>query len=218
MSAMNTDDLIADLGHRPPRKPSPPPSAIVVAAALLSLAVALMLSMLWLKPRSDLAVPLIVDNHIFLLKLVFTVSVVAGALPIVRDLCVPGRRIKSGSLLMAMPFVIIVVLALRELAERHVGGLAHDVDHTWLDCLWQIPALAAPAFIILALAVRRLAPTDLSRTGAYIGVLAGGIGAVGYALHCHHDSVAFVGIAYTLAIVETALLGALIGPRILRWA
>lgn len=215
---MNTDDLIADLGRHPPRDTSLASSAMVVGAALLSLIVALTLSILWLKPRDDLAVPLIVENHVFLLKLVFTVGVVVGALPIVRDLCVPGRRIKSASLLMAMPFVIIMVLALRELAERHVGGLAHDVDHTWLDCLWQIPALAAPAFIILAFVVRRLAPTDLSRTGAYIGLLAGGIGAVGYALHCHHDSVAFVGIAYTLAIVETALLGALIGPRILRWA
>lgn len=214
---MNTDDLIADLGRHPPRETSLASSAMV-GAALLSLIIALTLSILWLKPRDDLAVPLIVANHVFLLKLVFTVSVIVGALPIVRDLCIPGRRIKSGSLMMAMPFVIIMVLALRELAERHVGGLAHDVDHTWLECLWQIPALAAPAFMILALTARRLAPTDLSRTGAYIGLLAGGIGAVGYALHCHHDSVAFVGIAYTFAIVETALLGALIGPRILRWA
>jgi hypothetical protein len=77
--------------------------------------------------------------------------------------------------------------------------------------------LGAPALIILASAVRRLAPTDLSRTGAYIGLLAGGIGAAGYALHCHHDSVAFIGIAYTLAILEIALFGALVGPRILRW-
>lgn len=215
---MNTDDLIADLGRHPPRETSSASSAVVVGAVLLSLSVALMLSILWLKPRSDLAIPLIIDNPIFLLKLVFTVSVVVSALPIVRDLCVPGRRIRSASLLMAMPFVVIVVLTLHELAERQVGGLARDVDHTWLDCLWQIPALAAPAFIILTMAARWLAPTDLSRTGAYIGLLAGGIGAVGYALHCHHDSVAFIGIAYTLAILETALLGALVGPRILRWA
>jgi len=214
---MDTDDLIADLGHHPPRKPSRPASVIVAAAALASLVVALMLSVLWLKPRPDLAVPLIVDNHVFLLKLVFTVSVVAAALPVVRDLSIPGRRIGRASILMAIPFALIMVLVLRELGVHHAPDWPSHADHAWLECLWQIPALAAPALIILAIAVRRLAPTNLTRTGAYIGLLAGGIGAVGYALHCHHDSVAFVGTAYTLAILETALVGALLGPRLLRW-
>lgn len=214
---MNTGDLIDSLGHHPPRRRFPPSSTIVVTAALLSLALALMLSIWWLKPRSDLAVPLLVDNHIFLLKLVFTVSVVAAALPVVRDLSVPGRRIGRGSILMAIPFAVIMALALRELGVHHVAEWPPHADHALLECLWQIPVLATPALIILVFAVRGLAPTNLTRAGAYIGLLAGGIGAVGYALHCHHDSVAFVGIAYTLAILETALLGAVLGPRTLRW-
>lgn len=214
---MNTDDLIADLGHHPPHRRSPPPTTIVVTAALLALAAALTLSILWLKPRSDLAVPLVVDNHVFLLKLVFTMSVVAAALPIVCDLSVPGRRIGRGSIVMAIPFAVIMILAVRELGLHHVDEWPPHTDHAWVECLWQIPALAAPALIILAFAVRRLAPTNLTRAGACIGLLAGGIGAVGYAFHCHHDSVVFVGIAYTIAILETALLGALLGPRILRW-
>ena len=215
---MNTDDLMADLGREPPRKMSPSPNVMVPGAALFSLIVVLILSILWLKPRSDLAMPLIVDNHIFLLKLIFTTGVIVAALPIVRDLAVPGRRIRSVSVLTAVPFVVIMALALRELAQQHVGAWPYHGEHATLECLWQIPALAAPAFFILAIAVRRLGPTDLSRTGAYIGLLAGGIGALGYALHCHHDSVAFVGVTYTLAILETALLGALLSPRILRWA
>lgn len=215
---MNTDDLIAELGNHPPRRAIFAPSAVLLTATLLSLIAALLLSIFWLKPRSDLAIPLIFHNEIFLLKLVFTVSVVVAALPILGDLSVPGRRIRFGSILTAMPFVVLMSLALRELAGRHGGGWPHDGEHAALQCLWQIPALAAPAFILLAMAVRRLGPTDLSRTGAYIGLLAGGIGAIGYALHCHHDSVVFVGFAYPLAIVESALLGALIGPRILRWS
>lgn len=217
MTPTNIDDLIADLGRRPPRGAWPAPSAIVVSAVLLSLIVALVLSTLWLKPRSDLAVPLIIGNPVFLLKLVFAVGVVVSALPIVRDLSIPGRRIRAGFVLAVIPFVAILVLAFHELGERHIGVRPFHDDHATLDCLWQIPALAVPAFVILVTAVRRLGPTDLSRTGAYIGLLAGGIGAVGYALHCHSDSIAFVGIVYTLAIVETALFGALIGPRILRW-
>jgi hypothetical protein len=217
MTPTNIDDLIADLGRRPPRGAWPAPSAIVVGAVLLSLIVALALSTLWLKPRSDLAISLIIENHVFLLKLAFAVGVVVSALPIVRDLSIPGRRIRSGSVLAVIPFVVILVLAWHELGERHIGVQSLHDKHAMLECLWQIPTLAVPAFIILTIAVRRLGPTDLSRTGAYIGLLAGGIGTAGYALHCHSDSVAFVGIAYTLAIVETALFGALVGPRILRW-
>jgi hypothetical protein len=215
---MNADDLIANLGQHPPRKSSLTPNIVVLGAALISLIIALMLSILWLKPRSDLAVQMIFDDRLFLLKLAFAVSVVIATLPIVRDLSVPGRRIKLGAILAMMPFVAIMVLVLYELGERRAGVWLHHSDHATLECLWQIPALAAPAFIILAWAVRYLGPTDLSRTGAYIGLLAGGIGAVGYALHCHYDSVAFVGVAYTSAILATTLVGALLGPRILRWA
>lgn len=214
---MNTDDLINDLGCRPPQKLVPTPTAMVLGAALLSLFVALALSLLWLKPRNDLAIPLIVDNHVFFLKLVFTTSVVVAALPIVRDLAVPGRRITSASILAAIPLTVIMALALRELVQRTAGTWPYHSDHATLECLWQIPALAVPAFFILAAAVRRLGPTDLTRAGAYIGLLAGGIGALGYAFHCHHDSVAFVATAYTLAILESALLGALVGRHMLRW-
>lgn len=216
---MKSEELIADLSRNPPRHTfSGSGVALVACAALLSLIAALALSLLWLQPRSDLAISLVLGNHFFLLKLFFTVSVAVSALPIVCDLCVPGRRIKSGFLLVTIPFAVIMFLAVRELAGLQVGGLSNELDDTWLDCLWQIPSLAAPAFIIMAIAARRLAPTDLRRTGAYIGLLAGGIGAVGYALHCHHDSVAFVGIAYTIAIVEMAIVGSLLGPRLLRWA
>ena len=110
--------------------------------------------------------------------------------------------------------------------QRRLRGHASVIEPTseifgagcnLLECLWQIPALAIPAFVILTFAVRYLAPTNLIRTGAYMGLVAGGIGAIGYAFHCHDDSVAFVAVSYTLAIAEMTVVGALLGPRILRW-
>jgi hypothetical protein len=80
-----------------------------------------------------------------------------------------------------------------------------------------VPLLSIPAFAILIILARRLAPTNLTRAGAYIGLMAGGFGAAGYALHCGEDSMLFVATAYTLAISEMAVLGALLGPRLLRW-
>ena len=215
---MRTDEFIADLSRAPPRQTfSGRAVAIVSGAAVLSLVAALALSFFWLTPRNDLAFPLLTANHIFLLKIFFTVGVAVSILPIVLDLCIPGRRIQSALLLAVVPFLVIGLLATHEIAMRPVGISGGHLDRTWLDCLWQIPSLAAPAFLILTLTVRHFAPTNLERTGVFIGLLAGGIGAIGYALHCHHDSLAFVGIAYTAAIAEMAILGGFIGPRLLRW-
>lgn len=212
-----TDELIATLSRKP-RVTSLAPTMTMVVGAVAAIIIALALSVAWLKPRADLAPALITENHVLLLKLVFTICVVLAALPIVRDLSVPGRRIGLWSTLAAAPFVVILVLALRELAGVPVHQWSHHLEYTsWLECLWQIPALAIPAFVILAIGARHLAPTNLTQTGAYIGLAAGGIGAIGYAFHCDDDSIAFVAVFYTLAISEMTLIGALLGRRILRW-
>lgn len=212
-----TDELIATLSRKPPATSLAPTTTMVLGAAV-AIIVALALSVAWLKPRADLTSALVAENGVFLLKLLFTLCVVLAALPIVRDLSVPGRRIGPWSALVAAPFVAILFLSLRELAGLPAREWSHHLDHaSWLECLWQIPALAIPAFVILTFAVRYLAPTNLKRTGAHVGLMAGGIGAIGYAFHCHDDSVAFVAVSYTLAIAEMALIGALLGPLILRW-
>jgi hypothetical protein len=212
------DRLAARLSSEDPRPSLFTPTLTLTVAAILALGVVMMVSITWLEPRADLTAGLAAHNHIFVLKLIFTVSVAAAALPVVRNLSVPGRRIRFGSLLAIAPFAVISALALNELARMPVGDWTHHVgDAAWLACLLQIPALAIPAFIILALAVRRLAPTNLPRAGAYVGLLAGAIAAVGYALHCHDDAVAFVAVSYTIAMLEMTLFGALAGPKLLRW-
>lgn len=215
---MKVDELVAILARDDPRPAMHPPTVTVMCAAILALALVLMTSVAWLKFRPDIAAELVVYNRIFLLKLIFTASVVAGALPIVRDLSVPGCRVRRISILAAAPFAVITALALGELSNLPVSKWTHHVGGaSWLDCLWQIPALSVPAFVVLAVAIRRLAPTKLVRTGAAVGLLAGGMGAIGYALHCHDDAIAFVALSYTAAILEVTLLGAFLGPRVLRW-
>ena len=215
---MNTDELITHLSRDRRRRPLFAPTAMVIIAAVIALIIALIQSVAWLTPRADLVSALMAENHVFVLKLAFTIGVVFAALPIVCDLSIPGRRLGLWSLLTAAPFAIIMILALRELAGVPTREWSHHVGlASWLECLWQIPALAIPAFAILTIVVRRLAPTDLARTGACIGLVAGGIGAVGYVFHCDDDSIAFIATAYTLAIFEMTILGALLGPRLLRW-
>lgn len=215
---MNTDDLIHHLSQDTQQRQFLGPAVAVIGAAVAALIVAIVLSAVWLSPRDDLMNALLADNQAFLLKVAFTLAVVFSALPMVRDLSVPGKRLGPGSLLTVIPFVIIGALALYESSGPHIGGLTHHADFaSWLKCLWQIPALSIPALVILFFAVRSLAPTNLRLIGGYIGLVAGGIGAVGYAFHCDHDSMAFIATFYSLAIFEMAILGALFGPRVLKW-
>jgi hypothetical protein len=62
-----------------------------------------------------------------------------------------------------------------------------------------------------------MAPTDLRRTGALVGLAAGSISAAAYALHCVDDSLPFVALWYGGTIVLCTLAGAVLGPRLLRW-
>jgi hypothetical protein len=84
-------------------------------------------------------------------------------------------------------------------------------------CVTCIPLFAILPFLALIFALRRAAPTDLRRTGAIAGLLAGGVGAVVYAFHCPDDSVLFVTVWYGSALAFCTLIGALLGPRFLRW-
>ena len=45
----------------------------------------------------------------------------------------------------------------------------------------------------------------------------GSVGAVGYSLSCPEASPAFGAIWYTLGIAFTGAVGAVLGPRVLRW-
>lgn len=91
------------------------------------------------------------------------------------------------------------------------------LGHSWLSCPWNVLALSIPALAAALWAVRGLAPTRPRAAGFAAGLLAGSVGAFGYALSCPEASPAFVALWYTLGIAFTAGLGAMLGPRVLRW-
>jgi hypothetical protein len=79
------------------------------------------------------------------------------------------------------------------------------VGDQWLQCLVSVPVIAIVPFAISIWAVRRAAPTNLARTGAFAGLIAGGVSAVAYALHCTGDSLPFVAVWYGGTIVLCTL-------------
>jgi hypothetical protein len=49
------------------------------------------------------------------------------------------------------------------------------------------------------------------------GLVAGAIGAAAYAFHCPDDSLPFIALWYGGSIAFCAPVGAMLGPRVLRW-
>jgi len=127
-----------------------------------------------------------------------------------------GRQ--ASMALVALPFIAIVGLASVSLVSApSAHWQAMLMGDEWLECLLSIPIIAVVPFALLVWAVRQAAPTNLRRTGALIGVVAGALSAAGYALHCTADSLPFVAIWYSGTILLCTLAGTLLGPRLLRW-
>jgi hypothetical protein len=77
--------------------------------------------------------------------------------------------------------------------------------------------LSLPILGGLLWALRRLAPTRLALAGGTAGLAAGAWAACLYCLHCPETSAVFVLTWYSLGIALATGLGALLGPRLLRW-
>lgn len=108
---------------------------------------------------------------------------------------------------------------LRRLMQQGTGRRRRGpvwMGRTALQCALAIPAPAGPVFVGLLWAFRRLAPTRLRLAGAAAGVLAGAAGASVYAFTCPEQSAAFMVTWYDAGIIAAGLIGAFLGPRLLR--
>jgi hypothetical protein len=86
-----------------------------------------------------------------------------------------------------------------------------------LHCPFLIFGFALPVYAGTVWALRRAAPADLRLTGFVAGIAAGAAGAWVYSWFCTENGMPFVLIWYSLGILLTGALGAVTGPRLLRW-
>jgi hypothetical protein len=77
--------------------------------------------------------------------------------------------------------------------------------------------MSLPLLAAALLGLRHGAPTRPSVTGAVAGLLSAGLAATLYASHCTDDSPLFVATWYSIATALVAAVGALAGPRVLRF-
>lgn len=213
---MKTDDLVSILSTNVEAVDHRLVSRTVAGAVVVGAMVALGASLVMLGGRADVWTAQALGFMIA--KLAFAVAVVALAFFYLIRLARPAGSRRGSIALVALPFVGIVGLAAISLAYApSVHWQVMFMGDEWVECLLSIPIIAIVPFALVVWAVRQAAPTDLRRAGALTGLVAGGLSAAGYALHCTADSLPFVAIWYSGTIIVCTLAGAALGPRLLRW-
>ena len=213
---MRTDDLIRTLatGAGPAeRSAASQRYAIAIGVGMLG---ALAIVVAGLGVNANLA--MIAKLPMFWVRAIFAASVAATAFVALARLARPGVPIGRASFAMVAPIFGMWALAAAVLivAEPMMRS-SLVLGSTWQTCPLNITVASIPALVALLWAIRGLAPTRPVMTGATAGRLAGGIGALVYTLHCPELEAPFLGVWYVLGMAIPSVIGALLGPRILRW-
>ena len=213
---MNTDQLILSLGSSvtPIRRgliPRRIALGLIAGGAVTLGVVALKFGF-----RPDLTIAM--HGSAFWMKWTYTLSLGIIAVLATAHLARPEARRPRWLGLLAIPIVALAALALGELIYTPLRSWPELwMGQSWRTCSTSVATLALPIFASVVLAFRRLAPTRLRLTGAIAGLAAGALAATLYCLHCPEVSAVFVLTWYTLGIGVAATIGALLGPKLLRW-
>jgi hypothetical protein len=213
---MKTDDLInmlaSGLDVAAPKMPLRRFAAWLLLGMLVS--IALMASLLGVRPNLDEMALL----PAFWLKIAFVLMLaVAGALTAAR-LSRPGARTALLPAVIAAPVLMIWIAAAFALTSAAPEERAHLFwGDTWRYCPWLIALLSLPLFVAIVNIMRTLAPTRLRLAGAGAGFAAGAGATLVYSIHCPEIAAPFIGFWYLLGVAVPTCIGAIAGPRVLRW-
>ncbi len=213
---MKTDELIGLLAaNAAPVAPHALERRFALASVLgLVAAAACMLVLFGVRPDLGLAMYL----PMFWMKFGFAAALAAASMLALLRLSRPGMRAGHALAWVALPPLVLWSLALVVLAgapPQERMGMVMGED--WRSCAADIALLSVPVFSAIVWGLRRAAPTRLRLTGAYAGLLAGALATLAYSLHCGEMRAPFLAVWYVLGIALSTAVGALIGPRVLRW-
>lgn len=211
---MKTDALIDMLA----RDAGPVPRALAARrlspAAAAGLLVSALIAITWFG-----AIP----AEMFATAVPWTKMAYAGALALAAGWWTARLSRPAAPIALPRRATVLVLLAMAvlgsvSLASTPAGArLDALLGESWSTCPGSVLALSLPALAASLWAVRGLAPTRPRTAGFAAGLLAGSVGAFGYSLSCPEASPAFVAVWYTLGIAFTGAVGAVLGPRVLRW-
>ena len=213
---MNTEALIDSLASRvTPVRPWAARAGLLLHGLFGGLAATVVLA-LTIGFRPDLDI--VMQGGLFWMKVSYTGSLALIALAGMLVLARPESAAPRWLWLAALPFAALAVVSIVEAANmEHDAWMNLWMGSSWRQCPALIVMLALPIGAALTRALLQFAPTRLRLTGGVAGMAAGALAATFYCLHCPEVGAAFVLTWYTLGIVAVAVIGAIAGPRLLRW-
>ncbi|MBK6568949.1 NrsF family protein [Candidatus Aalborgicola defluviihabitans] len=213
---MKTDDLISLLATGAAPVPTHSVGRRFALALGLGIVGAVLLLVLTHGLRADLAQAM--GELIFWVKMAFAGVLALAAYIATERLARPGMRVGGAWAALAAPVLLLWLVAALVLLgadpEQRAGLI---LGATWNTCPFSIALISLPLFVATFWVMKGLAPTRPAWAGASAGLLAGALAALVYALHCPESGAPFIGIWYVVGIAIPAAVGALLGPRTLRW-
>jgi len=213
---MNMDALIESLSRDvPPVSRHSVRSRLILGIAVGgAITVALIVMGLGIRPDLYLAM----RGWSFWMKWAYTLSLGICAIVATARLARPDATLPGWLWLLALPVTGLAIVGAVEMAYAPPADwMAMWLGHSWRICPAIVFLLSLPIFVGLLWSFRHFAPTRLRAAGATAGLAAGAWAAMLYCLHCPEVSAIFVLTWYTLGIALSSLVGALLGPRLLRW-
>ena len=213
---MKTNQLIDVLSKNvEPVKPARVKMTLALAL-IVGAAVAFCLMFVTVGVRSDIKTGVL--SGFIALKLLFTLTLISAGTVLLSRLIRPGQDGRKSYAVIVISFVVLALAGAGSLVIHAPISWGHMVMGTnWTMCVLCIPLFAMLPFIGLIWTLRQGAPTNLRRAGAVAGLVAGALGAIAYAFHCPDDSIPFIALWYGVMIAGCTAVGAILGPRLLRW-
>ena len=213
---MKTDELIDMLSTNvEPVKGAEPRNLLMIALAVGAVAALCLMLAIFGVPADALG------GQYFGLKalaLVVTLGLVAAGTRFLIKSARPGEPGRKPLLFIGLLLGAILLAGAVALVLAHPAAWSGMIfGPQWAACLICIPLFAITPFASLVWALRKEAPTNLARTGAIAGLVAGALGAAVFALHHPGGSIPFLVLWYGGPIALCALVGGILGTRLLRW-
>lgn len=211
MSDKMIDSLVDDLTPVKPLKARNGLALTLVIAAVFAVAVAVFGGL-----RGDILMGIphpmffLRAGALLLLGVTSSYAVIAMSQPAV------GNSFKGWvwALLAALLFPATAIVMAMMAAPDNMAIL---VPRYGLECLGISMLLGTGIAATQVMWLRRGAPVALNRAGWLVGMSSGALGAAAYSLHCPFNSIFYVGLWYSLAVVLCAVVGRLVVPHLIRW-
>jgi hypothetical protein len=211
---VRTEDFIRALAEDNTSLPATIAQRFVGFVLLGGLAAGCMFALV-LTPRPDLGAVIATPRVSFKFLIVLTLIGAAGTAAY--RMTRPEARSSLRSALAPTSALLAFGVAAELIALPRAAWQTSLIGSNALTCLALVPLLSLPPLGCILAGLRYGAPSHPRLSGTAAGLLAGGIGAALYAMHCPDDSPLFVAAWYGLSIACVAALGAAVGAKVLRW-